>query len=215
MLTKFYKEPTARELRLAIRLSGNLPFKCKPPFIAKITTGPTVITNCVFLSQQNNRLSFSFWAHGFICGWPRPVSSRSAKQPGWRSPPIVNIVTIVTIVTVIRSSTNFLETERERRGKFLWRNYKHKLTTAPLGSTTSFMRSKWCCMAPTILSSVTVTTPDTGSRTQGQVKSPKQPWSSHPSICTTPSKHNVRCCGVTVIFLQSDLVASFGIYHLY
>jgi ribosomal protein S14 len=43
------------------------------------------------LSQQNTRLSFSFWAYGFICGWPRPVSSRSAKQPGWRSPPIVTI----------------------------------------------------------------------------------------------------------------------------
>jgi len=25
-----------------------------------------------------------FWAYGFICGWPRPVSSRSAKQLGWR-----------------------------------------------------------------------------------------------------------------------------------
>jgi hypothetical protein len=36
-----------------------------------------------FLSQQNNRLPFSFWAYyGFFCGWPRPVSSRSAKQPG-------------------------------------------------------------------------------------------------------------------------------------
>jgi len=35
--------------------------------------------------------SLSFWAYGFICGWPRPVSSRSAKQPGWRSPPIVTI----------------------------------------------------------------------------------------------------------------------------
>jgi len=34
---------------------------------------------------------FFFWAYGFICGWPRPVSSRSAKQPGWRSPPIVTI----------------------------------------------------------------------------------------------------------------------------
>ena len=41
--------------------------------------------------------NLSFWAYGFICGWPRPVSSRSAKQPGWRSPPIVTIVTIVTI----------------------------------------------------------------------------------------------------------------------
>ena len=58
-----------------------------------------------FLSQQNNRL-FSFWAYGFICGWPRPVSSWSAKLPGWRSPPIVTIVyksgatkTIITIFT--------------------------------------------------------------------------------------------------------------------
>jgi hypothetical protein len=32
------------------------------------------------------------WAYGFICGWPYAVSSRSAKQPGWRSPPIVTIV---------------------------------------------------------------------------------------------------------------------------
>ena len=39
--------------------------------------------------------TFPFWAYGFICGWPRPVSSRSAKQPGWRSTPIVTIVTIV------------------------------------------------------------------------------------------------------------------------
>ena len=48
-----------------------------------------------FLSQQYNiDFFFSFWAYGFICGWPRPVSSRSAKQPGWRSPPNVTIVTI-------------------------------------------------------------------------------------------------------------------------
>ena len=39
---------------------------------------------------------FSFWADGFILkhGWPRPVSSRSAKQPGWRSPFIVTIVSV-------------------------------------------------------------------------------------------------------------------------
>ena len=30
--------------------------------------------------------------YGFNCGWPRPVSSRSAKQPGWRSSPIIIIV---------------------------------------------------------------------------------------------------------------------------
>jgi hypothetical protein len=45
--------------------------------------------------------SFSFWAYGLICGWPRPVSSRSAKQPGWRSPPIVTIATIYFVVKVI------------------------------------------------------------------------------------------------------------------
>jgi len=33
-----------------------------------------------FLSQHNNRLSL--FLSGFICGWPRPVSSQSAKQPG-------------------------------------------------------------------------------------------------------------------------------------
>jgi hypothetical protein len=44
-------------------------------------------------SAEQYTFSFSFWAYGFICGWPRPVSSRSAKQPGWRSPPIVTIAT--------------------------------------------------------------------------------------------------------------------------
>jgi hypothetical protein len=39
-------------------------------------------------SAEQHIFSFSFWAYGFICGWPRPVSSWSAKQPGWRSPPI-------------------------------------------------------------------------------------------------------------------------------
>ena len=46
-----------------------------------------------FLSRTIDFL-FSFWAYGFICGWLRLVSSRSAKQSGWRSPPIVIIVTI-------------------------------------------------------------------------------------------------------------------------
>jgi hypothetical protein len=36
-------------------------------------------------------LSLSFW---FTYGWLSPVSSRSAKQPGWRSPPIVSNETI-------------------------------------------------------------------------------------------------------------------------
>jgi len=48
-------------------------------------------------SAEQKAFSFSFWAYVFICGWPRPVSSRSAKQPGSRSPPIVAIVTIVQI----------------------------------------------------------------------------------------------------------------------
>jgi len=43
-------------------------------------------------SAEQSTFSISFLAYGFICGWPRPVSSRSAKQPGWRSPPIVTIV---------------------------------------------------------------------------------------------------------------------------
>jgi hypothetical protein len=42
----------------------------------------------------NDRLFLFFLSNRFICGWLRPVSSRSAKQPGWRSPPIVIIVTI-------------------------------------------------------------------------------------------------------------------------
>ena len=46
---------------------------------------------------------FLFLNYGFICGWPRPVSSRSAKQPGWRSPPIVTIATIVLITTTVSS----------------------------------------------------------------------------------------------------------------
>ena len=45
-----------------------------------------------FLSKQNKTFSFSFWTYKFICGWPRPVSSRSAKQPGWRSSPIVPLI---------------------------------------------------------------------------------------------------------------------------
>ena len=53
-------------------------------------------TNLFMISFLSRTIDcfFSFWAYGFICGWPRPVSSRSAKQPGWRSPPIVTIVTI-------------------------------------------------------------------------------------------------------------------------
>jgi len=54
-------------------------------------------TNLFMISFLSRTIDFffSFWAYGFICGWPRPVSSRSAKLPGWRSPPIVTIVTIV------------------------------------------------------------------------------------------------------------------------
>ena len=49
-------------------------------------------TNLFMISFLSRTLDFFFF---FIWGWPRPVSSRSAKQPGWRSPPIVTIVTIV------------------------------------------------------------------------------------------------------------------------
>ena len=57
-------------------------------------------TNLFMISFLSRTLDFffSFWAYGFICGWPRPVSSRSAKQPGWRSPPIIISVTIVRAV---------------------------------------------------------------------------------------------------------------------
>ena len=50
-------------------------------------------------SAEQLTFSFSFWAYGFICGWPRPVSSRSAKQPGWRSPPIVTIVYVLPFLS--------------------------------------------------------------------------------------------------------------------
>ena len=53
---------------------------------------------CSWFPFSAEQLTFSFWAYGFICGWPRPVSSRSAKLPGWRSPPIVTIVTIVRLL---------------------------------------------------------------------------------------------------------------------
>ena len=55
------------------------------------------VNNHVFMISFLNRTidSFSFWAYGCICDWPRPVSNQSAKQPGWRSLPIVTIVTIV------------------------------------------------------------------------------------------------------------------------
>ena len=49
------------------------------------------------LSYLHYSFSLCIEARGFHCGWARPVSSRSAKQPGSRSPPIVAIVTIVQI----------------------------------------------------------------------------------------------------------------------
>ena len=50
-----------------------------------------------FLSRTLDWFSFFFLSLWIIRGRPRPVSSRSVKQPGWRSPPIVTIVIIVTI----------------------------------------------------------------------------------------------------------------------
>ena len=45
-----------------------------------------------FYSQQSRKtFPLPFWTHGSICGWPRPVSSRSVKQPGLRSSPIVTL----------------------------------------------------------------------------------------------------------------------------
>ena len=55
---------------------------------------PTTNLFIISVLSRTITISLSFWAYGFICGWPRPISSRSAKQPGWRSPPIVTIVTI-------------------------------------------------------------------------------------------------------------------------
>ena len=45
----------------------------------------------------------------------RPVSSRSAKQPGWRSPPIVIIVTIVTIVTTEKRTKDSMQQTAQGR----------------------------------------------------------------------------------------------------
>jgi len=55
-----------------------------------------------FLAEEYT-ISFSFWAYGFICGWPRPVSSRSVKQPGWRSSPFVTNVTIMDFLLTARA----------------------------------------------------------------------------------------------------------------
>jgi hypothetical protein len=55
-------------------------FSTAQPFCCNRST--TNLFMISFLSSQNKRL-FSFSElYGFICGWPRPVSSRSAKQPG-------------------------------------------------------------------------------------------------------------------------------------
>jgi len=53
-------------------------------------------TNLFIISFLSRTIDFSFpfWAYGFIYGWPRPVSSRSAKQPDWGSTPIVTIVSL-------------------------------------------------------------------------------------------------------------------------
>jgi hypothetical protein len=79
-----------------------------------------------FLSQQNKTFSFSFWAYGFIWGWPRPVSSRSAELPGWRSPPIVTIVRRKS-KNICKSKSDWKGQEKLCREKFPpceWRNKK-------------------------------------------------------------------------------------------
>ena len=57
-------------------------------------TGQQPTWSWFLFSAEQLTFFLSFWSYGFICGWPRPVSSRSAKLPGWRSHPIVTIVTL-------------------------------------------------------------------------------------------------------------------------
>ena len=59
-------------------------FSAAQPCYNRSTTSLFMIS---FLSRTID--FFFFFLSLFIYGWPRPVSSRSAKQLGWRSPPIV------------------------------------------------------------------------------------------------------------------------------
>jgi hypothetical protein len=61
-----------------------------------------------FLSRTLD-FSLSFWAHGFNCGWPRPVSSRSAIQPGWSSTPTMVILTICFLLLIKLLSLGVLQ----------------------------------------------------------------------------------------------------------
>ena len=74
---------------------------------------------CIYRIRPRNKQGTcaSALPYGFICGWPRPVSSRSAKQSGWRSPPIVPIVFIHPLL--IRSPYLLRSTavEKKQRGK--------------------------------------------------------------------------------------------------
>ena len=72
-------------------------FQQPNPFCCNRST--TKLFMIPFLSRTID-FFFFFLSLWIICGWPRPVSSRSAKQPGWRSPPIVTIVTIVSVSVV-------------------------------------------------------------------------------------------------------------------
>jgi len=65
-----------------------LTFQQPNPFCCNRST--TNLFMISFLSRTIDFFSYSFWAYGFICGWPRPVSSRSARQPSWRSTPHCN-----------------------------------------------------------------------------------------------------------------------------
>ena len=59
----------------------------------------TMCSKLVYTISLLGRTLNFFFLSLWICGWPRPVSSRSAKQPGWRSLSI--IVTIATIATIV------------------------------------------------------------------------------------------------------------------
>jgi len=70
--TFFFCPPVCLHLFLETFQQSN-PFCCN-----RSTTNLFMIS---FLSSTID-FFFSFLAYEFICGWPRPVSSRSAKQPG-------------------------------------------------------------------------------------------------------------------------------------
>ena len=93
-----YNKREARQVKALLRKTPAVVHYLPTPFSLFF---PQLVYDFL-LSQQNTR-SFPFLSelvdsfvtgrsYAFICDWPRPVSSRSAKQPGCRSPPIVPII---------------------------------------------------------------------------------------------------------------------------